>query len=190
MIEERSQAFGVRIVLLIILVVTAVTLGVLINHSLEDSSPNNVGLVEASATQGACVIGPQRQTAVERLGTGTEKSSNVCDAGLNGCGFCIQECRTHNKIIDNYNCPLDGPDEFCNPDFPNDPDCGENVCDDLADNDGDGLFDCQDPDCSTDPFCREVSGPNCFDGLDNDLDGGIDCLDADCFNNEPVCFGV
>ena len=43
-------------------------------------------------------------------------------------------------------------------------------CSDAADNDGDGLFDCDDPDCEGSPDC---------DDQDDDSDGGDDGADAD-----------
>jgi formylglycine-generating enzyme required for sulfatase activity len=54
-------------------------------------------------------------------------------------------------------------------------------CDDRADNDQDGLFDCADEGCAAGPDCNEnqVSG-DCGDGADNDADGAFDCADADC----------
>ncbi len=52
------------------------------------------------------------------------------------------------------------------------------LCIDKADNDGDGLVDCGDPDCAG--FCTVVPETNCFDGKDNDFDGAIDCADSDC----------
>jgi len=64
-----------------------------------------------------------------------------------------------------------------------DPDCGGNdfciefVCDDDLDEDGDGLFDCEDPDCVTNDACIEFI---CDDGLDEDGDGLFDCDDDDC----------
>ena len=51
-------------------------------------------------------------------------------------------------------------------------DCPE-VCDDEQDNDGDGWVDCADTDC---PPCLEI----CDNGLDDDGDGLIDCDDPDC----------
>lgn len=52
-------------------------------------------------------------------------------------------------------------------------------CDDRADNDGDGLIDCWDPDCfGVEPYC--VTEEACADGADNDLDGLADCDDPDC----------
>jgi hypothetical protein len=56
------------------------------------------------------------------------------------------------------------------------------VCDDVTDNDCDGLVDCDDPDCAGDPACPSlIEFPDCFDGLDNDFDGLFDCADrTDC----------
>ena len=87
-------------------------------------------------------------------------------------------------------------------------DCGappgsELNCDDGLDDDCDGDFDCDDPDCLGDPacpFCGDescgdgedqcncaadcgmppVSETACFDGIDEDCDGYTDCDDSDC----------
>ena len=72
-------------------------------------------------------------------------------------------------------------------------------CANGIDDDGDGLIDCDDPDCGIDndgdghfaPPCGNDcndANPNinpgkpevCGDGLDNDCDGLIDCADPDC----------
>lgn len=57
-------------------------------------------------------------------------------------------------------------------------------CFDGLDNDGDGLSDCDDPDCAIFGRCRRIggieNGRECFDGLDNDGDGLTDCDDPDC----------
>ena len=50
-------------------------------------------------------------------------------------------------------------------------------CTDGLDDDGDGLIDCDDPDCGVDPVCTEEM---CDDQQDEDLDGLIDCADQDC----------
>lgn len=47
------------------------------------------------------------------------------------------------------------------------------ICNDGVDNDGDGLIDMEDPDCSG---ATEI----CNDGVDNDRDGLIDMEDPDC----------
>lgn len=55
------------------------------------------------------------------------------------------------------------------------------ICDDYADNDGDGDHDCSDSDCSD--LCRSQEGysaPTCQDGIDNDEDGLIDCAEPQC----------
>jgi hypothetical protein len=51
-------------------------------------------------------------------------------------------------------------------------------CDNGVDDDGDGLIDCDDPDCVNAPNCREI----CNDGIDNDGDGLIDGEDPNCGN--------
>lgn len=60
-------------------------------------------------------------------------------------------------------------------------------CADLVDNDNDGLVDCSDADCGTDPGCV---GPafefSCFNFVDDDFDGLTDCADSDCAA-EPIC---
>jgi hypothetical protein len=51
---------------------------------------------------------------------------------------------------------------------------GNEICDNLEDDDDNGLVDCQDEACAGE--CNEV----CFDSVDNDGDGAIDCADTDC----------
>ena len=53
--------------------------------------------------------------------------------------------------------------------------CAE-TCDDLADNDGDGLADCKDPECAS--TCGIEA---CEDGIDNEGDSFIDCDDSECW---------
>jgi hypothetical protein len=69
----------------------------------------------------------------------------------------------------------------------------ERNCYDGIDNDGDGLIDCQDGDCSFLPYCR-VEGDdgtgnliNCNDGVDNDNDGLTDCQEPACAASTIVC---
>jgi hypothetical protein len=54
------------------------------------------------------------------------------------------------------------------------------ICDNGVDDDEDGLVDCDDESCSTDPACMETV---CNDGIDDDEDGLVDCDDPDCENN-------
>lgn len=54
----------------------------------------------------------------------------------------------------------------------------EVLCNDGADNDGDGQVDCADGSCQ---FAANVErGCNCYDGVDNDGDGRIDQADSNC----------
>ncbi len=79
-------------------------------------------------------------------------------------------------------------------------------CDTEGDEDGDGLADCEDPDCADvcvedcetegdedqdgladceDPDCVDVCVEDCDDGIDNDGDGREDCRDIDCVDECP-----
>ena len=54
-----------------------------------------------------------------------------------------------------------------------------------ADDDCDGLTDCDDPDCASAAGCSGTCTPDefgelCGDRIDNDCDGAADCLDTDC----------
>ena len=74
------------------------------------------------------------------------------------------------------------------------PQAHENTCGDNADNDCDGLIDCQDPDCgnlscsASNKTCSPTTlqctcastVENCDDHIDNDCDGLIDCDDPQC----------
>ena len=85
----------------------------------------------------------------------------------------------------------------------------ELACDDGKDQDGDGLTDCDDPDCEDTAACRPGSGgdgsgigvggdnaggaPNietsCTNRVDDDGDGDTDCEDSDC-GFHPSCGAV
>ncbi len=58
-------------------------------------------------------------------------------------------------------------------------------CSDAADNDGDGLYDCDDPDCAGSPDCDEADTDTDADG-DTDTDADADG-DADTDTAEPSC---
>ena len=51
------------------------------------------------------------------------------------------------------------------------------ICGDGIDNDYNGLMDCEDAQCFSDPTCFET----CADGIDNDVDGLTDCDDDECW---------
>ncbi len=58
-------------------------------------------------------------------------------------------------------------------------------CFNGRDDDGDGLTDCEDPDCAAFPECG-MRFENCFNGQDDDGDGRVDCDDPDC-QGSPAC---
>ncbi len=69
------------------------------------------------------------------------------------------------SINDGFNCVL-APPPF------------ETNCSNGIDDDGDGLVDCDDPDCGSSNVCIiEI----CNNGIDDDGDGWIDCSDSECF---------
>ncbi len=69
------------------------------------------------------------------------------------------------SINDGFNCVL-APPPF------------EGNCGDGIDDDGDGLVDCNDPDCANSNVCIvEI----CNNGIDDDGDGWTDCSDTECF---------
>lgn len=60
------------------------------------------------------------------------------------------------------------------------------ICDNFRDDDGDGLRDCADPDCASDPACCMPTPEVCTDGADQDCDSLVDCADPDC-SASPAC---
>ena len=77
------------------------------------------------------------------------------------------------SINDGFNCVL------ANPPF-------ETKCGNMIDDDGDGLIDCEDPDCFNSNVCTvEI----CNNGIDDDSDGWIDCSDSECYDLE-VCVEI
>jgi len=54
-------------------------------------------------------------------------------------------------------------------------------CEDGDDEDGDGLIDCDDPDCAQEECCFVEC--DCTDGIDNDGNGLTDCEEIDCCSN-------
>ena len=54
------------------------------------------------------------------------------------------------------------------------------ICDNGVDDDGDGLVDCEDPDCSAAANCNPSITEICNNGIDDDGDGLVDCDDPDC----------
>jgi len=64
------------------------------------------------------------------------------------------------------------------------------ICNNLIDDDGDGLVDCADLDCSSYAGCQTTNNTNntnnttnvedCSNSVDDDGDGMVDCADSDC----------
>ncbi|MBI4705113.1 MAG: hypothetical protein HY744_28740, partial [Deltaproteobacteria bacterium] len=65
----------------------------------------------------------------------------------------------------------------------------QEICNDAADNNCNGVADCLDPACKLAPGCGCVPAPggeNCTNGKDDDCDQTVDCNDTDCMNT-PAC---
>jgi cysteine-rich repeat protein/Cys-rich repeat protein len=60
----------------------------------------------------------------------------------------------------------------------------ETYCADQADDDFDGLVDCEDPDCTYAEACTVAE--ICQNGADDDMDGYLDCEDTDCPSCPPT----
>jgi hypothetical protein len=56
-------------------------------------------------------------------------------------------------------------------------------CENMIDDDGDGLIDCFDPDCAVAVDVSPIEF--CCNGLDDDNDGLVDCDDSDCVGIAP-----
>ena len=135
--------------------------------------------------------------------------TEICDDGIDqDCSGADTECSSEDADGDGYttadgDCDDndatvnpgatdtcgDGIDQDCSGD---DASCDPEICDDGLDNDGDGLFDCEDDACDTFYTCNGV-GPeeDCTDQIDNDGDGAADCADADCaFEDACVSAGT
>jgi cysteine-rich repeat protein len=103
----------------------------------------------------------------------------VCLAGINTCTpvgewMCVQSIQSDIEICD-------GKDNDCDSFTDEDDVCVEveTICDDFTDNDGNGLTDCEDPECIGEPECEVV----CGDGL---IESVEQCDDGD-LNNEDGC---
>ncbi len=115
-------------------------------------------------------------------------TERICDDGRDNDGDGFTDCddqdcefdeacgapnaNNMNNVYNNFNNNVNNQNNIIGPE----------ICDDGEDNDGDGLYDCDDlDDCAWDPFC--APSEECFDDEDNDGDGAIDCRDPDCWGN-------
>jgi hypothetical protein len=73
-------------------------------------------------------------------------------------------------------------------DRPPDVVCGTiEICGNGIDDDCNGLTDCFDPACKSQPACIDKKKEICNNGIDDDGNGLIDCKDPACFG-DPTCF--
>jgi len=84
-------------------------------------------------------------------------------------------CDNANDCVDRY--------DRCQGEYPT-----EVTCDpwDFWDDDCDGLIDCSDSDCFSDPICSSCGTEICDNLVDDDCDRWIDCADEDCLT-DPNC---
>jgi hypothetical protein len=66
--------------------------------------------------------------------------------------------------------------------------CGTHeICDNGIDDDCNGLTDCYDPACQSQPVCIDKKTEICNNGIDDNGNGLIDCKDPECYG-DPSCF--
>jgi hypothetical protein len=116
----------------------------------------------------------------------TASPESTIPTGYAGTG--LDPCNGSEELFVSFTMGLDNDGDLLYDG--DDPDCQagfESNCSDGIDNDGDGLVDCDDQDCADDPAClTPLVETSCTDGVDNDGDGFIDCTDTDCFS-DPAC---
>ena len=102
------------------------------------------------------------------------------DAGLqSGNGLCLAECTGTDDCRAGYSCNNFGARMLCWP--------GGEICDNMVDDENDGLVDCQDPQCRTFASCA-VCGDGLQTGEEQCDDGGGasgDGCSADCLLEGP-----
>ena len=111
-------------------------------------------------------------------GTG---QSGACDVGVLACDGGAARCDAAVEAVDEI---CDGIDNDCDGETDEGGICAE-ICDNGADEDGDGAFDCDDLDCEQHVACRppvEI----CNNAVDDDGDEAVDCDDDDCAQ-DPFC---
>jgi hypothetical protein len=121
----------------------------------------------------------------------TADGSAFRSSGYDSCFFCKEVCNPPactDADGDGYYAESGcGTSVDCDD---NDPDVNPGaieICDDGIDNDCDGMIDCADKQCGTNPACAPSVTPEiCDDGIDNDGDGKVDCADRDC-RKDPGC---
>ncbi len=107
-------------------------------------------------------------------GTFTITITGACPGSLAGNMLIV-------VTVDGTSISIDASGSDCNGalDFTGTADAAE-ICDDLEDNDGDELIDCDDPDCAKDPACPTVTvcGDNTVEGTEQCDDGNTMSCDG------------
>jgi len=112
------------------------------------------------------------------------------DDGLCGFGCTVDaDCRSGEACLDvpGIATGICGPACVVDADCPTTATCDAGRCVESAedcwfgaDEDGDGLTNCDDPDCAAAGWCPTPAPESCTNEFDDDLDGLIDCCDPDC----------
>jgi hypothetical protein len=125
-------------------------------------------------------------------GAATRRGVGACRDGVQTCesygefaswGACVGQAMPSGEI--GMNCAdedCDGAALGCSMGCAEFETCGNGIDDDCN-----GLVDCEDPVCSTDPACASGCTANefaCRDGRDEDCDGHVDCADPECSTAE------
>ena len=113
---------------------------------------------------------------IDNDGDGNEATGELVDCADPDCGNSSPEC-----LGDDDSAGGDDDDSATGP--------TEQVCDDTLDDDNDNLFDCDDPDCASDPYCQGPLAEVCNNGIDDDQDNYTDCLDDDCIGDSNCTSG-
>jgi hypothetical protein len=140
-----------------------------------------------------CAEAPPRTA---RLGyeVGDEACTNVLDDDRDGLTDCADPDCAQTSGVCGPRPPLDSSEPWPEGPVRLDPEGPVivtwllEVCTDRLDNDGDGRFDCGDPDCRRVPeLCcgAERDDSHCSNALDDDGDGYVDCDDFDCASSAP-----
>ncbi len=113
---------------------------------------------------------------IDNDGDGNEATGELVDCADPDCGNSSPEC-----LGDDDDSAGDDDDSATGP--------TEQVCDDTLDDDGDFLFDCDDPDCFTDLYCQSLVQEICNNDFDDDFDGFEDCADSECTTHQDCTSG-
>jgi hypothetical protein len=123
-----------------------------------------------------CVAGEDRFVVVEGYGfTFGAWEEYVAEPAARGeaplNGWCAPEIP---GLLGHYTLSVDSASPGC-----------QEVCDNGADDDGDGATDCADSDCWGVLDCAPPE--TCDNGFDDDMDGLSDCADTDCHDEAYCC---